>query len=53
MTELVLVSADAGGRLHLRVPLGADVPAPVGGTALLGVPGVPGWGGTTTVTVTA
>lgn len=46
--------ADSGGRLHLSVPLGEDaVPASVGSTAVVGVPGVPPWGGTTVVTISA
>jgi S-formylglutathione hydrolase FrmB len=46
--------ADASGRLHLSVRLsGAEVPGAVGRTAVMGVPGVLAWGGSTTVTITA
>jgi hypothetical protein len=48
------VRADNAGRLHVLVPLGgAVVPAAVGSTAVIGVPGIPSWGGSTTVTIAA
>jgi S-formylglutathione hydrolase FrmB len=47
-------TADTGGRLHVTVPLGGtEIPGAVGGAAVIGVPGVPPWGGTTTVTIGA
>lgn len=49
-TQQVTVGPD--GRLHLSVPLGgAEVPAAVGGTAVMGVPTSPVGSGTTTVTI--
>ena len=36
-------TADGAGRLHLTVPLGPDVPPPLGSAAVIGVPGVPPW----------
>jgi hypothetical protein len=44
--------ADADGRLHLTVPLGADVPG-LGGAAVMGVPSAPTTGASTTVTIAA
>ena len=47
-------AADSSGRLHLAVPQGgAEIPGAVGSAAVIGVPGVPPWGGSTTVTIRA
>jgi S-formylglutathione hydrolase FrmB len=46
------VAADSSGQLHLTVPLGPDVPAPLGSGAVMGVPDAPPWP-STTVTVQA
>jgi hypothetical protein len=44
--------ADAAGRLHVSVPLSATpAPGAVGSAAVIGVPLVPPWGGTTTVSI--
>jgi hypothetical protein len=43
-------TADSSGALHLSVPLGPDVPSPLGSGAVMGVPGIPPWP-STTVTV--
>jgi hypothetical protein len=46
--------ADASGRLHLTVRLSSTaVPDAVGSPAVIGVPLVPPWGGTTTVSIAA
>jgi hypothetical protein len=46
--------ADASGRLHVTVRLsGTAASAAVGSPAVVGVPVVPPWGGTTSVSITA
>jgi S-formylglutathione hydrolase FrmB len=48
------VTVGSDGRLRLTVPLGlAEPPGSVGGTAVIGVPVTPPWGGATTVTIRA
>jgi S-formylglutathione hydrolase FrmB len=44
--------ADDGGRLHLTIPLGVDVPG-LGGAAVMGVPSAPTTGTSTTVSIAA
>ncbi|MDQ1403476.1 MAG: hypothetical protein QOG03_1792, partial [Actinomycetota bacterium] len=46
--------ADSAGRMHITVPLGREqIPAEVGSAAVIGVPGIPPWGSTATVTIAA
>jgi S-formylglutathione hydrolase FrmB len=45
-------TADSTGRLHLTLPLGGiDIPGPLGGIAVIGLPGVLPLGGSVTVTI--
>jgi hypothetical protein len=51
-TATVRSTADRDGHLHLDVPLGGiDLPGVLGSLAVIGLPGVPSWSGTTTVTI--
>ncbi len=51
-TTTLTATADAGGRLHLSVPLGGDaVPGAVASAAVMGVPTAPVASGTTTITI--